>query len=213
MTILFTSGWENSGGTDVTDGGLWGSVSGTPTVTGSPVHSGNWALSCPTNTNEYVGKSGFSNTVFNTRFYVRLNAFPSNDSYETTTLVYLNPNGENVTIENRGDHMEWKLSAAGSNTYYNPVTPIAINKWYLGEIEYNADSDFVKLYIEDSLVVTNNGSLTAAITGFYLGSVSQTTTLSNLAFFDDIASADSYIGPLITTSKKNYGDGLSWLYY
>ncbi len=84
FTELFSSGWEDSGGSDITDGGKWTGTYGTPTVVGSPVHHGSYAakLQAGEASNKFIWKDlGATYSTLFIRAYVQIADLPASGKF------------------------------------------------------------------------------------------------------------------------------------
>ena len=80
-TDVFTSGWEDSGGSDYTDGGKWTSYFGSPAVTSSDQNTGSYGLATDASNDAVIvtGLSGSSPS--NTRVYAKFSALPGSGGW------------------------------------------------------------------------------------------------------------------------------------
>jgi len=159
FTELFSSGWENSGGADATDGGAWTGVSNTPTVVASPVHHGNYACSFDIQP-EYCYKTfGSAYTELYMRAYVRLTTMPSANTQEIMLYRFKNAGANQVmaaALNNNGVNTRWGLQyrdngwqgAASSSQQMNP----SVNTWYCVEIHAKiaAGAGVYQMWVNDS---------------------------------------------------------------
>lgn len=194
MTIILSSGWENSGGADITDGGIWTSA-GSIALTNS-CRSGRFAVAAST-TRALVYtfpspklSDGFVQIAFkrgstpsgNTNF---IEIYDS--GYVSGVILYL-------------DTSNVLQITCPSGTYSSGVT-IALNAWYILEIErvVGAGNGIVRLWVNGELMVektaeTISGNLNEVDTGLtsYSGAFD--------VVIDDVHVSDAYIG-LISATK------------
>lgn len=200
-TTFFESGWENSGGSDVTDDGAWTGTSGSPSVVGSPVHHGSYAMECQQG--DYVTTTFDMSTVF-VRMYVRFSALPvsawqsnpfgrlRHTSSPATDLVYFGIRQQASGVYG------WYLGSLvpSAVTGFNESS-LSVDTWYCIEIKYVSDSvngEYL-MYVNGDLVLSRTGVDTATSGGnaelFYCGGWS---TLADDLDIDCVVASDVYIG-------------------
>lgn len=170
-TTLFSSGWENSGGSDATDDGVWTTASGSVSVDASYSHSGTYGLrflmdATPAYTQKNLG-SGY------TELYVR--------SYFKFPSITLTSDSVTDVLGIRGTGYDWLAAAtvlvSGGVAYFgladynmnypSSTTGVTVDSnWHSLKLAYvKSASGFVKLYVDNELQGTINGnfsSLTSA---------------------------------------------------
>ena len=163
---LLSSGWENSGGTDVTDGGLWTySGSGASVVT-SPVHNGVYACSFTAGTGggySYVHANiTDSSTQCNLRFYVDFSSLPSGGS---CPLAYIGTSygsgsyGIRLELNNNGAGTVFHIDDCYGNTYASGTTILKTNVWYCVELQATESSTTgSQLYLNGNLEIHSTAS-------------------------------------------------------
>jgi hypothetical protein len=197
MTVLLSSGWENSGGDDSSDNALWTIVSA-PNVVSSPVHSGTYAINIGAQQWLYK-ESAFGASTY-IRFYfmrhttpvsnVKISAIWDSPSYATPVSLAL-------------DTANIVQLTAPSGTYSSGVT-LTVDTWYC--IEYlrstGAGNGQAKLWINGTLVVDKTTE-TMSGNGFELDIGGIVNTDNFEGYFDDVVVADAYIGPATYTLTVN----------
>jgi hypothetical protein len=193
---IFNSGWEKSGGTDVTDGGKWDyGAMGSPIVQSSIVNTGNYSLKC-FNSGDYVTEnlpSGYSDLLVS--FYVY---FPSSlPIYDNIDLLFVYDsswgNSLTVVVQPYSTSAFWHV---GSLSYQGP--PISMGQWYNVTVErtVGAGNGVINLWINGVNVISNNAQTIASnAQNIQLGECSSSTGVT--LYFDDVAVSTSQ-APTIT---------------
>ena len=188
-TTILSSGWEDSGGTDVTDAGKWKGSVGSPTVVTSPVHHGTYALKCPgTRSGVYLIDQVVSDAFL--RFQARRNTTPT----ASMNIGELWDSGYGYGVYAYVDTSNVLYLHAPSGNYSSGVT-LSVDTWYCIKIERKVGSGngLAKLWVNEVLKVERT---TETITGntfeIDVGTLSYTGTLT--AYFDCVVFADAYIG-------------------
>ena len=155
MTEIFSSGWENSGGSDVTDDGAWTGSSGSPTVVGTPVHTGSYGLKAEVTVTGgcYVTKTlASSYAELYARFYVQVNAVTT----QIRGFLQLNDeygNSIGAVGVDSSRHLQLRYYNAGVQTATS-TTILTLDQWYCVEL-YVYQSDTVgqfKVYLDGTEV-------------------------------------------------------------
>jgi len=198
-TDSIISGWEDSNGTDATDGGKWDSSATNITVQNSLTYSGSYAIDCiydsvsPSWNNIFVSKTVSGQTTFAVRGYVYI---PSNSSegysYE---IINLNGGGESrLYFKDKGTYYEVVLNGNLTTT-----TKIVEDTWLCIEVDVYRSSTvgWSRLYINGELIISNNNANTGDSTT-YVCSVGLRTLGEGTyekVYWDNVVISDSYIGP------------------
>jgi hypothetical protein len=221
FTTFLTSGWENSGGTDVTDGGLWTAyldgLGSTESVVSSPVHSGQYALHVHAVTSGGYGGVRYTFSVNQATAYTRAYVYiesglPNfNDGYCAIGSTWYDGNNQLSPVIHMplgGGNLQWGLYtvSGGVTTWYweasasNPTT----GQWYCMEWTRDVANQIVGLWVDGVSKVYQTG---LSMSNNNHGTNVDVDFVSNLgpavtADFDDAVIADGYIGP-ITPSAAN----------
>lgn len=194
MTTILESGWENSGGSDVTDNAAWDNSSGTPTISSATKKTGSYALSCNA-TSTYVYKqlaSAYSDLFL--QFDVYFSSLPTvtDDSVNLCRLADVDWNNSlRVYVEKTSGGLKWALYSGGTYYYYLPDSAITTGVWYriqlrrkvgagngVGEVYING----VKRIEQTAETVTNNGQV--VIVGTVYSAESETVVFDNVKASD-----------------------------
>ena len=231
MTILIKSGWENSAGTDVQDGGnipayVWTQTGDSVAVSNLQPHSGNYHLMLhgSGSGNEYAGLNVILPTP-QSRVYARayfmfkdslpppadqyMNILEFADSADAQTLC-------RVCIIRRPDgtlQLEF-VSKNGTVDEFRDVTfPFVLNQWYCIEMFMIVGTNgSYGVYIDGTLVAVANGVNSSAYgnVAYVRLETAGTMTVPHSVYVDDVAIADAAIGPeapstgtLAVTAIKN----------
>jgi hypothetical protein len=132
------------------------------------------------------------------RSYVRFTALPT--PWSGRNIIDLLDGGSNTRLSafvvNYGGSYRWALWAGTTLTYSAVVN---VNQWYCVEVEYNANTDVHRLFIDGSLVLTSNDARSESIGRVAVGSVSQAWgsgwSSGAVGYFDSVVVNTSYIGP------------------
>jgi hypothetical protein len=171
LTRFFTeyvnSGWEDSGGSDVTDGGKWStsstSTGETVTVSTEQKHHGSYALKCTSNGGggtEYarVSKSSLNLGSFYARAYVYITAqgCDASGDYIRFFSAYAGANElASLGWYNNAGTLSWWLRNRSGTSYistYSTAETRNLNEWYCIELYWqNAASANVRGYINGTL--------------------------------------------------------------
>jgi len=216
FTIIFIDGWENSGGTSVTDNGAWTNADGSPTVTGAVVHSGKWAMQTNAVVEADVRKdigSTHPNVNFRTYFYVAT----ISDNFSDFNVLALFDTSVNLyataAFYNVNGSLHWAFTSI-STAFADTGVAISLNIWHYAEIScqgHSASNGVATLYFDGNQIKKNiNQAMPNNIEWGYVGIVSAAAaTIKPLYYWDDCEIADTYIGALPTTPIQTYGDGLT----
>lgn len=217
FTVLFSSGWENSGGTDVTDGGAWTGTSGSPTVVETPMHHGTYAM-CADAHNEYVRKSiGSVSTVY-ARFYIYIDSASGSD-YDMFA-EFVDGGGIPVMRFGQGGVTSGRplrvVYEDGHDSYQTKTsaTKFDLDTWYCVEMK------LLRSHTDGEIHVWLNGEEVTdlAATGldndFYSAPLSFSVGTpknyqSAVVYIDCVVVADAYIGPESTVTLKTVTDALA----
>ena len=214
FTTFLTSGWENSGGVDLTDAGKWTSsiitTGCTVSVVASPVHSGNYAM----NVNAIIGGGGGVYLTFGTPqaiVYVRMYMYiESGMPYADQNFfgnTRQNTAGDQVSpiIYNSATDNYWGLYVSinggiSQNTYLEaaPSNPTTLT-WYCVEWVRDVTNSSSLLWVDGNLKVDRTG-LDVHIGNSTLSAVDvdYARGAACIVDFDDAIISDSYNGPMPT---------------
>jgi hypothetical protein len=200
MTTIFSSGWENSNGTDATDGSAWTGTWGNPSVTTSPVHHGTYALVCSTGS-KYVAKMFTDAATVFVRAYLRITQEPD----ASLKIDLMKMSGDNADV--------WQLSFYKASdgtkrlmlTYNFPNQnttayhdfSYAVNTWYSVEVKAvmgSANGEY-RVYIDGQELIAETGVNTTGRDDMDYFSVGRLYGSGGSVYVDCVVIADSYIGP------------------
>jgi hypothetical protein len=231
MTKYIDSGFENSGGSDTTDGGVWtndiaGSGSALAVVT-SPKKSGLYALKCTLSTVDNASAydyktlaSGYTHLF--ERLYFYIDALPSTDGAILSVADLLDsvPNADlvNLVLRNMGGTVYWDLNYFTNTTQVDiqSVTPTpTINTLYYIEIEYlqgSSSNGAVRAWISPDGTNILQGNPTLEATGItndgygnaqmcIAGIFHRNLNYAVNAYVDDVAVADTWNGMVSATAS------------
>jgi hypothetical protein len=198
---IFSSGWENSNGSNVADGGAWSSDS-TGAVVTIPVYNGNYAASFSATPSSAIGATKTLNATYGTLYFRAYFYFPSAIPANTwVVLISLSDsdweNGVQVVLQNTAGYSQWQLTTP-SNTYSSLPTVISPNKWYCVEVarQITSSNGAAALWVDGNMLC-NSTSITMiyGTRNVFLG-VSDCGSSNFTAVADDVvASTTGPIGP------------------
>lgn len=214
MVVLLDSGWEDSGGADLTDGGKWNAGSffsgaGVGSVVASPVHRGNYAFNhfCPIGT--YGGtiyQVPSPSSTLSVRNYCRVDIIQDYDGFGCGIQGTIDTIANSLNITSSAE--KWTLfcwANSGWQTYLSSARTINPNQWYCIELDafIDAIAGFFKVYIDGTLEINQTGLDTTGhgdCNRYWCGAGPWSNPASDFnATFDDAIVQDSgYIGPLTT---------------
>lgn len=212
-TTIFSSGWENSGGTDPTDGGAWtGTIVGggaSLTVESLNPHHGtyNAKTSLPASSTAVYGlvyRTISAQTTINVRQYFKYSTNP--DIGYQFYVLRIDAIGEvarvYVYVINDAGTIKWKLRYYAGGTYYEATSTTNApqpNTWFAVEVRYvvSSTSGEARLYINGDEIITQTGlnTGTSAITFVKCGAAASPLSPAINVYFDCVVVADTYIGP------------------
>jgi hypothetical protein len=140
QAALFTSGWENSGGTDITDAGVWIGV-GSPVVVQSPVHSGSYACQFSSSDQEYVYKTFTPVSNVSLSAYIYFVNLPSSGNQMKCAFVFGEYIGAWAQVVNTGDGVFWGYYANGPDFISN--MSVNTGQWYEVQIQAAVVEDYL----------------------------------------------------------------------
>jgi hypothetical protein len=202
--VLFTSGWENSGGNDITDGGIWTSITNHPEVVTSPMHEGKYAALCNNQFGDIIIKQFTAQTQGHARVYFQYDTNPGAGNYLELLLFVdsTSRNGMILRIYNTAGTIQWGLYAyepPAWNTYLAASPTPQPNVWYSIELEWTGNTvGGDKVYL-DGINILQGTSATDIISVDEFDCISYGVAGANL-YFDDVIIADSYIGTIIPSN-------------
>ncbi len=201
INAIFSSSWENSGGTDITDGGMWMSGS-TGAVVTSPVCSGNYAARFAASSGSYVGVSktlsyAYGTIYFRAYFYFS-NALACGTDVGLMGLYDSNwVNSVQVVLQNCAGYSEWQLIAP-SGTFSSLPAVVNASTWYCIEIERQTGNGngTAALWVNGNMLCNSTSeTMTVGTQNIGVG-VNDWGSSSFTAVADDVvASATGPIGP------------------
>jgi len=211
FTTLFTSGWENSGGIDVLDGGAWTAegvtAGGLNSVVLAPVHSGTYAYQAsPSGLDQsfaQVSKTllGTANPLY-LRFYININIINTNG---LTLLARVCSGGNEFLGDSSRDICSVTIQGVGTDLYlhnnlggYSCGVALVQGVWNCIEIgEYWGVNGWQKLWLNGILVnsqTLDNSGFWSASDGVILGLFHINSNDAVLyAVYDDVVVADTRI--------------------
>ena len=197
MTSIFSSGWENSGGSDVTDDDAWLTSSGEITVSTTEKNSGTYAAKILLS----AGTSGWVIKTISAAGDVYLRAYVYIDSASSDTAHQYLRLGSSTGDVSFGaytsDGSSWVLYIDGDGLWdmWGSVTP---NAYHCFELRRSSTSGIVQAWLDDTLVVDESGlTVSGATTDAYVGII-YANKASGTVYVDDVEVADSKIGLLST---------------
>jgi hypothetical protein len=215
FTEFLNSGWEDSGGSDVTDDGKWdgyGGALGDPVVVSDVKQSGSYAARftrTDTDGDCYVTKSWADNPddTF-IRFYFRHSVLPA--SWKTNSMLQVRGDGNNVLLlsylqDGSGYRFRLRYFYPSTTDLYYAYT-ISVDTWYCIEVKMrmgDASTGEYRMWLDGSNVITATGLDTsgqADTDWMKLGFVWCNYTL--VQHLDCVIVVDTYIGP--ETAEQTY---------
>ncbi len=209
FTELFTSGWEDSGGSDVTDNGVWDGTSissgETLEVVGSPVHHGSYALHCESDSGSsysIVYKELSSLLELYGRVYLRVSATGTSNF---SSIMSFNQSGGrwnyicDVRFTNwNGSSTRMRIFNYPASAYYDSGTfTTALDTWYCVEMRcfVNATTGILQGWLDGDLKIdrTNINTGSTQIGRIHVG-INNAWAADDL-YIDCVVAADTYIGP------------------
>jgi len=135
VPYLFADGFESG------DLSAWSGASGSPTVVGSPVHHGAYALECDAS-GEIVYQTGISGyATIHTRFYVQIDALPANGQsvkVAKATNTGLLAIWELYFIRSSGGVLMIRFKSSVPSTLDQTFAfDYAVDTWYCFEVKYS----------------------------------------------------------------------------
>jgi hypothetical protein len=231
MTILIKSGWENSAGMDVQDGGnipayVWTHTGDSVAVSNLQPHSGNYHLMLhgSGSGDEYAGLIAILPTpqsrVYARAYFMFKDSLPPPADQYMNILEFADPTDTQtlcrVCIIRRPDgtlQLEF-VSKNGTVDEFRDVTfPFVLNQWYCIEMFMIVGTNgSYGVYIDGTLVAVANGVNSSAYgnVAYVRLETAGTMTVPHSVYVDDVAIADAAIGPeppstgtLAVTAIKN----------
>lgn len=221
MTTIFSSNWEASGGSDVTDGGLWTGSNGPPTISSS-VKYGSYSLQ--TTAAQYANSKVYK-TLGSTysegylQFRIYFNTLPADGDY-IVFARYVSSSGQimRLVLSRSGSTYILTVENIANSTNYQYVwNGFAAETWY--KIEWHAiihgSTGATTVYIDDSIVLNRTGIDTdiasgANINELDVGIYSNTYAASNITvYYDDVVFADAYLGGVADPKVLELGTNTS----
>jgi len=214
FTTIFSSGWENSGGTDVTDGGAWTSyyqgTGNTLQVSSVDKHHGNYSLRAVNGgTDEnWVRKDVGSQSTLYTRFYIKV----TNLGLSTVVLYHAADVGyfTCVWITSSGN-LRLRYYDGGSTYTVTSSTTLSTNTWYCLEFKAvkSTTAGEYRVYLDGSevtdLTQTNKNNGSGGIDFIRVGSACGYQSSNSLAvYIDCVVVADTYIGPEVAGQEYSF---------
>lgn len=202
MVIIAQSGWENSGGLDVTDAAFWIDSSAGGTIVVAPVKGGIYAFKTTAVASSFLRKDfgGVGYSPFNCRHYVN---FPIDFTTATGTVVLqqffdTTFGGTVIAGLNRdATGYRWYLTSPTAGTTYSGYITLNLNTWYCFELQAikGVGTGQATLWIDAVQTLQHLGE---AMPNNYewvwcVGFASTDTNFQVIA--DNAIIADAYIGP------------------
>jgi len=219
FTTFFTSGWENSGGSDVTDDGAWTGTEGSyaPTVTSAIKYQGSYAMQCSPASEDQsdVYKSGLPSTaIMYHRSYIYFSSgLPSVDNdYFDFSGIGLTSWQDSVfgNVKKISGAIYWGMTTYVGGTRNqgwesspsNPTTGV----WYCTELVRDVTNSSSKLYVDGTLkkdlATSHFGNSNMVFDG-----ISYINYAGLVAIVDCVVVADTYIGPITPLTRLLLGVG------
>lgn len=221
---LLSSGWESSGGSDITDGGVWtssGNSGGSSSVVSSPVNSGNYAANISIssgNTWSSVYKDyGVGYSTIYARSYFMFSALPASGEHwnvgNTITNVGAVDDLVISALYNDAGTVKWELNyyTSGGQVYEYSATPSPeVATWYCVETKYVGASGTgeVGMWINGNLIISASGltnNIAGDSTSFWMAIYHPSGAAFTMTV-DDVVIDTSYIGPLAGGEAEDYVD-------
>ncbi len=215
FTEFLNSGWEDSGGSDITDGGKWsGSTTGggaSITVQSTQVHHGTYAAEATRSAAEswavVYKELDSGQSILYHRAYVRFTATPASGNFEQIMgIMDLGMTYHLATCElyNDSGTVKWRLhyflDASADNYALSSTPTISTDQWYCIELYFKqssgSDDGEVKLYVDgtERISQTNLDNDSQSAQNSYCG-IYSSATLDFTCYYDCVVVADTYIGP------------------
>jgi len=200
FTEYLNSGWEDSGGTDPTDNGKWDGYWESPTVVGSPVFEGDYALEIDSNS-EGVYKNFTEVTEAHGRFYFRFPTAPiSGYRYEIASLTRAGwYNLSAAEVYNDGGTLKWRLTvyeSGGEATYTAGSPNPVVDTWYCVEIDFDRNAaNGAHLWVDGNLLLTCSGTTHYSECNRFRLRYHDNGYVEAAVYYDCAVLADTYIGP------------------
>lgn len=214
MAIVFTSGWESSGGSDVTDGGTWSSHSGTGTLSVYNVGAaeGTYLLLASGHGNDFLTEnhaSSISNCAY--RFYF----FQSSIAVDVEGMVTMYNGGPGAFYR-----MHWNnatssiqfayVNSIGSTVQIGSDWAATANTWYQIEMLHtNATVVEWKAWSQDGSTLITSGTSSSNIQALNVERTdcgfSNNPGGTQIFGFDYINVSDAgYLGPITSGGTKRW---------
>lgn len=203
FTLILKSGWENSGGTDPTDGGIWQGTGGaSPVVVTSPVHSGLYALECIGDASEVYDVWGLAYPTVFVRGYYYFKTLPVNDGELTSYTVIFDAAfnalvGFNISYSTVTG-TQWVLNTLTQGNIYATAI-INTLEWYCVEIEASQGigNAVGALWVNNiQLAITTTETFANNPNYVQFGLNSSSTAVTPDIVVDDAQISDVYNGPI-----------------
>jgi len=204
---VFSSGWENSGGTDVTDAGAWNTVERS-TISTSIKHSGSYALNATPTGAWGWGTAQKTVAAVQTMVisaYVYITDF-TNCTSQRFLFVWAPDSSQVVCDAGTADNTHWLIHGWGeSGSWQSSATTINTGQWYnltLVAHAHNAagteETGYYYLYVDNTLQVSKTGltdnEYGSPTKGFVGAGDWGGATGIFWAYVDDIIIADTSLG-------------------
>ncbi|MGD0645702.1 MAG: cellulase family glycosylhydrolase [Candidatus Bathyarchaeia archaeon] len=198
ISTIFNSGWENSKGTDITDGGIWDSSS-TGLVITSPVYNGNYSAYFATSSGQNIGVGKTLSETYSTLYFRAYLYFPNVITANTWVILMSLydsnwANGIQVVLQNCFGYSEWQLITP-SNTYSSLPAVVSPNTWYCVEVERQIGSGngTAVLWVDGNMLCNSTSeTMTVGTQHVTLGAIGNNFTV---VADDVVASSTGPIGP------------------
>lgn len=213
--LLVTSGWENSGGTDPGDHGVW-AWAGNPTVVTSPVHSGSYAVKFTTSQDYFFSNMAWHSAIpvvsMQLSAWVYFGNLPSTDGDEIFVLwIYDSQSNTGclVGIDNVGGNVYWACHDNGAVNHVSSIL-VTMGVWHQVVLQaftghpltYSAWIDGVQIENKRAGPGYTTNYLNYAIVGGWH------STESHLVYIDDVE-ADSEPFPYLILPEYAFGSLLA----
>jgi hypothetical protein len=195
FTELFSDGFESG------DFSAWTGTNGTPSIVGTPVHHGSYAMAADAS-GDYAYKTFTEQSTIYVRLYVRFDTqMPTGDDFRFLDLLDGGSSMMQIRFEDssgttRVGVSNWVSGAAGN-------VELLADTWYCVEVYFlSAVAGEYKVYIDEVEVVSKSGIDTSArvCDTVRVGRTATDYALTN--YVDCVVVADTYIGP--ETTEQTY---------
>lgn len=192
-TTFLTSGWESSGGTDLTDNGAWSEILGSGgVITSSTVYQGAYAMQVIASSGDFMflfGKEITPSSTVYVQFYYRVSTKPTSDTW-TILVEDEDENGWWVRYGNDAGTEYMRLKIAGTESSEYPVN-FGVGCWQCIKAEYQSGNN--NLWINGSQLIHFTQTTVLTVSEVVPGE-SGWASWSHNAYFDSVTISTTDIG-------------------